>query len=83
MKLIAQLSYIPLNTQDPREKVQDILEHLAQYDDIKIEVGYLSTGIIGEKETIFYVIEDLYDIIRSETPEFRFHIELLNTPGAE
>lgn len=80
MKIIAQLTYIPLNTEDPRAKVQDILEHLAQYDNIDIEVGYLSTGIIGEKETVFHVIEDLYDIMRSETPQFRYHIELLNTP---
>ena len=80
MQIIAQLSYIPLNTEDPREKVQDILEHLAQFDDINIEVGYLSTGIIGEKEKVFQVIEELYDIMRNETPQFRFHIELLNNP---
>jgi len=83
MQIIAQLSYIPLNTEDPREKVQDILEHLAQFDNIDIEVGYLSTGIIGEKEKVFQVIEELYDIMRSETPQFRFHIELLNDPDSE
>ena len=32
MKTIAQLTYIPLETHNPREKVQEILEHLAQFD---------------------------------------------------
>lgn len=75
MKTIAQLTYIPLSEEDPREKVQDLLEHLAQYD-LEIEVGYLSTTIIGAPKTIFEVIEDLYDTMSLESERFRFHIEL-------
>ncbi|MEX0722097.1 MAG: thiamine-binding protein [Balneolaceae bacterium] len=77
MKTIAQLSYIPLSTADPREKVQELLEHLAQYD-IQIEVGYLSTTIIGEPEIIFEVIQELYKTMALESESFRFHIELLS-----
>lgn len=77
MKTIAQLSYIPLSAADPREKVQDLLEHLAQYD-VQIEVGYMSTTIIGDPEVVFEVIEELYKTMTLETEKFRFHIELLS-----
>jgi len=77
MKTIAQLTYIPLSEDDPREKVQELLEHLAQYD-VDIEVGYLSTTIIGAPKTVFEVIADLYDIMAMETDNFRFQIDLLS-----
>ena len=77
MKTIAQLSYIPLSAEDPRESVQELLEHLAQYD-LQIEVGYLSSTIIGETDEIFKVIRELYDTMKLESPHFRFHIELLS-----
>lgn len=38
MKTIAQLSYIPLATENPTEKVQELLEQIAQYE-LDIEVG--------------------------------------------
>ena len=81
MKTIAQLTYIPLSQEDPREKVQELLEHLAQYD-VDIEVGYLSTTIIGAPKIVFEVIEDLYDIMSMETERFRFQVDLLS-PSAE
>ena len=81
MKTIAQLTFIPLSEDDPREKVQDLLEHLAQYD-VEIEVGYLSTTIIGAPKVVFEVIEDLYDTMALESEKFRFHVELLS-PEAE
>ncbi len=77
MKTIAQLTFIPLSEEDPREKVQEILEHVAQFD-VEIEVGYLSTTIIGHPETVFEVIQDIYQSMTLETQKFRFHIELLS-----
>ncbi|MFN1835418.1 thiamine-binding protein [Balneola sp. MJW-20] len=77
MKTIAQLSYIPLETHNPREKVQELLEHLAQFD-VQIEVGYLSTTIIGAPETVFEVVQELYKIMSTESSKFRFHVELLS-----
>lgn len=77
MKTIAQLTYIPLATEEPGLKVQELLEDLAQYD-VQIEVGYLSTTIIGKPEVIFNVIKELYDQMCLEQPKFRFHIELLS-----
>lgn len=78
MKTIAQLTYIPLSAEDPRKNVQEVLEHLAQYD-LQIEVGYLSSTIIGETDKIFEVIRELYDTMKMESPHFRFHIELLSS----
>jgi len=79
MTTIAQLTYIPFSTHEPREKVQELLEHLAQYD-VRIEVGYLSTTVIGDAEVVFELIKDVYTTMALEDEHFRFHIELLS-PG--
>lgn len=77
MKTIAQLTFIPLTSHNPTEKVQDLIEHLAQYD-VQIEIGYLSTTIIGETDLVFTMIRDVYDTMSSEKENFRFHVELLS-----
>ena len=77
MHTIAQLTYIPLSTHNPTELVQDLLEHLAQYE-VKIEVGYLSSTVIGEPEEVFKLIKETYEMMSVEQERFRFHIELLS-----
>lgn len=77
MKTIAQLTFIPLATHNPTEKVQELIEHLAQYD-VQIEIGYLSSTIIGETDVVFTVIRELYDTMAIEKERFRFHVELLS-----
>ncbi|MFV1883779.1 MAG: hypothetical protein ACMZ7B_04780 [Balneola sp.] len=77
MNTIAQLTFIPLATHNPTEKVQDLIEHLAQYD-VKIEIGYLSSTVIGDTETVFKLIREVYDTMALEQERFRFHIELLS-----
>lgn len=77
MNTIAQLTFIPLATHNPTEKVQDLIEHLAQYD-VKIEIGYLSTTVIGDTETVFKLIREVYDTMALERERFRFHVELLS-----
>ncbi len=76
MKTIAQISYIPLATENPTEKVQELLEQIAQYD-LKIEVGYLSTTVVGETDLVFTAIRDIYDSMALEQERFRLHVELL------
>lgn len=77
MTTIAQITYIPLATHNPTEKVQELLEHIAQFD-VQIEVGYLSTTIIGNTEIVFEVIRDTYNSLALEKERFRLHIELLS-----
>lgn len=77
MKTIAQLTFIPLATHNPTEKVQELIEHLAQYD-VQIEIGYLSSTIIGDTDVVFTVIRELYDTMALEKERFRFHVELLS-----
>ena len=77
MTTIAQLTYIPLATHNPTEKVHELIEHLAQYD-VKIEVGYLSTTVIGDSDVIFTLIKEIYDTLALEKEKFRVHIELLS-----
>ena len=77
MHTISQLTYIPLATHNPTELVQDLLEHLAQYE-VKIEVGYLSSTVIGEPEEVFKLIKETYEMMSVEQERFRFHIELLS-----
>lgn len=80
MQTIAQLTFIPLEVHNPTEKVQEILEQIAQHE-VKIEIGYLSTTIIGETEVVFNVIRDVYDTKAIEHERFRFHVELLSPEG--
>ncbi len=76
-KTIAQLTYIPLYTKHPKEKVEDLLEFVAQHD-VEVDVNYLSTTIKGETELVFDLIREIYDERVGEGEQFRFHVELLS-----
>ncbi|HMB40840.1 MAG TPA: thiamine-binding protein [Balneolaceae bacterium] len=77
MKTIAQLTYIPLYTDHPKEQVQDIIEFVAQHD-VEVDVNYLSTTVIGETDVVFELIREIYDEMTLEDQKFRFHVELLS-----
>ncbi|GAB5409551.1 MAG: hypothetical protein BalsKO_19160 [Balneolaceae bacterium] len=77
MNTIAQLTFIPLATHNPTEKVQELIEYLAQHD-VKIEIGYLSTTVIGDTDIVFNLIREIYDTMTIEKERFRFHVELLS-----
>lgn len=81
MKTIAQLTYIPLYSEHPKEQVQDLLEFVAQHD-VEVDVNYLSTSIKGDTDVVFELIREIYDSMTLEGQKFRFHIELLS-PTAE
>lgn len=81
MKTIAQLTYIPLYSEHPKEQVQDLLEFVAQHD-VEVDVNYLSTSIKGDTDIVFEVVRDVYDSMTLEGQKFRFHVELLS-PTAE
>ncbi|HKL14278.1 MAG TPA: thiamine-binding protein [Balneolaceae bacterium] len=77
MKTIAQLTYIPLYTDHPKEKVQDLLEFVAQHD-VEVDVNYLSTSVKGDTEVVFELIKEIYETMTVEDEKFRFHVELLS-----
>lgn len=77
MKTIAQLTYIPLYTDHPKEQVQDLLEFVAQHD-VEVDVNYLSTSIKGDTDVVFDLIREVYDEMAVENQKFRFHVELLS-----
>jgi len=77
MMTIAQLTYIPLYTDHPKEKVQDLLEFVAQHD-VEVDVNYLSTSVKGETDVVFELIREIYNTMTLEDEQFRFHIELLS-----
>jgi uncharacterized protein YqgV (UPF0045/DUF77 family) len=77
MTTIAQLTFIPLYTDHPKEKVDELLEFFVQ-EDVDVEIGHLSTTIKGDKETIFGLIKEVYDTMSAQDEQFRFHIELLS-----
>lgn len=77
MKTIAQLTYIPLYTDHPKDKVQDLIEFVAQHD-VEVDVNYLSTSIKGDADVVFELIREIYDTMILEGETFRFHIELLS-----
>lgn len=77
MKTIAQLTYIPLYSDHPKEQVQDLIEFVAQHD-VEVDVNYLSTSIKGDTEVVFNLIREIYDEMSLESEAFRFHVELLS-----
>ncbi len=77
MKTIAQVTYIPLYTDHPKEQVQDIIEFVAQHD-VEVDVNYLSTTVIGETDVVFDLIREIYDEMMIEGQKFRLHVELLS-----
>ncbi len=77
MKTIAQLTFIPLYTDHPKEQVQDLLEFVAQHE-VEVDVNYLSTSIKGDTEVVFNLIREIYNTMALEGKKFRFHVELLS-----
>lgn len=77
MKTIAQITYIPLYTDHPKEIVQDIIEFVAQHD-VEVDVNYLSTSVKGDPDVIFELIREIYDEMTMEGEKFRLHVELLS-----
>lgn len=77
MKTIAQFTFIPLYTEHPKEKVEDLLEFIAQHD-VEVDVNYLSTTIKGDTDAVFDLMREIYDERTSEGEQFRFHVELLS-----
>ncbi len=77
MQTIAQLTYIPLYSDHPKEQVQDLIEFVAQHD-VEVDVNYLSTSVKGDTDVVFDLIRDIYDEMTLETKAFRLHVELLS-----
>lgn len=77
MKTIAQITYIPLYTDHPKEKVEDIIEFVAQHD-VEVDVNYLSTSVKGSPEVVFELIREIYDEMFLEGEKFRLHVEFLS-----
>ncbi len=78
----AQFTYIPLESQNPRESIDFLLELVAQHP-VEVDVNYLSTSVRGEPDVIFKLIREIYETMTIEGEEFRFHIELLNPVDEE
>ncbi len=77
MKTIAQLTYIPLYSDHPKEKVQDLIEFVAQHD-VEVDVNFLSTSIKGNTDIVFNLVREIYDTMTLEGDTFRFHVEFLS-----
>jgi len=77
MKTIAQFTYIPLYTEHPKEKVEDLLEFIAQHE-VEVDVNYLSTTVKGDTSVVFDLMREIYNEMTSEGQQFRFHVELLS-----
>ncbi len=82
MKTIAQITYIPLYTDHPKEIVQDLIEFVAQHD-VEVDVNYLSTSVKGETDVVFDLIREIYEEMTLEDEKFRLHVELLSPVDEE
>jgi uncharacterized protein YqgV (UPF0045/DUF77 family) len=77
MQTIAQITYIPLYSDHPKEQVRDLIEFVAQHD-VEVDVNYLSTSVKGETDIVFDLIREIYDEMTLENEVFRLHVELLS-----
>ena len=77
MQTIAQITYIPLYSDHPKEQVRDLIEFVAQHD-VEVDVNYLSTSVKGETDIVFDLIREIYDEMTLENEQFRLHVELLS-----
>jgi uncharacterized protein YqgV (UPF0045/DUF77 family) len=77
MQTIAQITYIPLYSDHPKEQVRDLIEFVAQHD-VEVDVNYLSTSVKGETDVVFDLIREIYDEMTLENEQFRLHVELLS-----
>lgn len=77
MTTIAQITYIPLYTDHPKEKVQDLIEFVAQHD-VEVDINYLSTSVKGDPKVVFDLIREIYETLTIEKEVFRLHVELLS-----
>lgn len=75
--VVAQLNYIPLYTENPQEKIDDLLEMAAQHN-LEMDVSDLSTTVRGSREHVFGLIREIYDTMALEGEKFRFHVHLLS-----
>lgn len=73
----AQFTFIPLQTTEPRESIDFLLELVAQHD-VEVDVNYMSTSVRGKTEVIFDLMKEMYETMTIEREVFRFHVELLS-----
>jgi uncharacterized protein YqgV (UPF0045/DUF77 family) len=76
-KVVAQFTFIPLQTENPDEHIDRLLEMAAQ-NDVEMEVNDLSTTIRGDYSDILDLIREIYETMAMEGVKFRFHVEMLS-----
>ncbi len=75
-----QITYFPLNTTGYLEEIDQVLELIKSYS-VEYEIGILSTTIKGSKETVFKLIQDIYNVMDRRDYHFTINILLSNTCG--
>lgn len=75
-----QLTYLPFDTEDVKEEVNDIIDFFDEYD-VECHTGDLSTLLEGDRDKIMRLVSDLYTEMDDAGKHFRLHVELLSTNG--
>ena len=73
-----QLTYLPLDTTEVAEQVDDVIDFIDGYD-LSYNVGEMSTLVEGDREEIFNLVDDIYTTQNDKGNQFRLHVELLSS----
>ncbi|MTI66527.1 MAG: hypothetical protein FH753_07985 [Firmicutes bacterium] len=74
-----EIAFIPIKSENYIEDVKKVLSIIKSFD-VDYEIGKLSTTITGNKDIIFTLIKDIYNIMNNECG-FTIDIKISNICG--
>lgn len=77
-----QISFYPLKTDKVNERVKEALAVIKKYP-LQSETNALSTVVIGEKNKIFEMLDELYETMTHKGVEFSMALTLSNSCGCD
>lgn len=77
-----EITYFPIRSQDYLGDIHKVLEMIKSYP-VTYEIGILSTTIRGDKNTIFNMIQAIYDKMEEENCHFTISLMISNICGCE
>lgn len=77
-----EITYFPIHSKDYLGDIHKVLEIIQSYG-VSCEIGALSTTIRGDRDTIFKLIQDIYDKMEEAGCHFTISMMLSNICGCQ
>ena len=79
MKVAVDISLYPLD-EDFIPPIKNVIQRLAQHDDVEIEYNRMSTQLRGEYDVVMSVLTQEIRTTFADVPKAVFTIKILNNP---